>query len=330
MVSSGQLIRHIKAFTLIELLVVVAIITLLISILLPTLNSAKEQARTAKCAANLRSLGQAVRNCATEHNGYGPTWDDGGGPPDQHYFMLTWVDLLFDVDALGDFKAGICPNDKRPDELAEAKGWIWRFVFVENMGVGEKAKRGVRTSYAINAQMHWNNPRDKFVDASRQMYAIDAFWSWIGSISAYHVVHYVQKGWIPDWNLPNWQTGVSWRHGHDFGANVLYRDEHVSLLRPNLSADLDIDDPNGLETAVDTVNTFTWLPGERTDRYDSTPYEGLIEEYHGRLPAWQMEGGRQNYEGTEYAAGFPWELDCRERAHRNAWRKLPNDWRNRR
>ena len=60
-----------KAFTLVELLVVIGIIALLISILLPTLNKAKQQALRVSCSANLRSMGQAMMIYVQE-TGYYP------------------------------------------------------------------------------------------------------------------------------------------------------------------------------------------------------------------------------------------------------------------
>lgn len=318
-----------SGFTLIELLVVVAIIALLISILLPSLKNAKEQARITKCGANLHSIGQALAACGTENHGYGPMWDDGesGGSVGHVVLMLTWVDVLFDNSYLSDSRAGLCPDDQRPDDLAYARGYYaspgWNFRFVDNMGVGEALKFGCRTSFAMNSLMHYNWPGDRFSDPARQIYCADGWWTWFGSTSAYW--------WLTgDGNgitSPTWESAVAWRHTtNGIAGNFLMLDGHVKKAIPN---------PQGIvppsstqfDQTVNTVSMFTFLPGEDAKRYDWDAYKGLVTDYTGRVPQWVTGQGQKLINNSVVPWDYPGDLLApSQKTDKSLWRKFPNDW----
>ncbi|NIA06463.1 MAG: DUF1559 domain-containing protein [Actinobacteria bacterium] len=77
-------------FTLIELLVVVAIIALLVAILLPALESAREEGRLSACATNLHHIGLALHLYANDNYGYLPPARSGQAPD----IWYWWAGLI--------------------------------------------------------------------------------------------------------------------------------------------------------------------------------------------------------------------------------------------
>lgn len=85
-----------KGFTLIELLVVVAIIALLISILLPSLQHARKQAAAVACMSNLDQVNKALRMYQDEHDGWLPQSYNRTNPYDNGLGSL-WSEAAWGV-----------------------------------------------------------------------------------------------------------------------------------------------------------------------------------------------------------------------------------------
>lgn len=101
--------RRSRGFTLIELLVVVAIIALLISILLPSLSQARQQASGAACAGHLHGIGIAMHMYQSEAKGYMPgnLWSEAAWSKQK---QTLWFYNLFPM-YIPDPKVLMCPGD---------------------------------------------------------------------------------------------------------------------------------------------------------------------------------------------------------------------------
>ncbi|HZZ44567.1 MAG TPA: prepilin-type N-terminal cleavage/methylation domain-containing protein [Tepidisphaeraceae bacterium] len=103
----------VRAFTLVELLVVIGIIALLISILLPTLSTARQAANTAVCASNIRQLATASLLYAIENHGY--------FPPAHLDFLTTNLDRWH----------GTRPNTSAPFDFSTSR--LRRYLYTPNI-----------------------------------------------------------------------------------------------------------------------------------------------------------------------------------------------------
>ncbi len=103
--------RRLDSFTLIELLVVLAIIALMGVLLSPALNSAILKARSIACAGNLRQIGIAAMQAATDNNNKYPEINQAAAP------IYTDASATNMIGALGPY--GITTNTlKCPVDMA--------------------------------------------------------------------------------------------------------------------------------------------------------------------------------------------------------------------
>ncbi|MGL6194133.1 MAG: DUF1559 domain-containing protein, partial [Thermoguttaceae bacterium] len=117
--------RLLSGFTLVELLVVIAIIGILIALLLPAVQAAREAARRMQCTNKLKQIGLAVHNFHDAMNALPPS-SVGENRASTHILLLPYLEQTAAYEIFNSLPSGLATNLNR---ITTGSAPVWDEVF---------------------------------------------------------------------------------------------------------------------------------------------------------------------------------------------------------
>ena len=154
----GRTRRRLRGFTLVELLVVIAIIGLLVSLLIPAVNSARESARRMQCANSMRQLSLGILNHESALNYLPPSYTRPGRSAldfDTNHSLITFVLPFIERQDLADrisFEFDWSETQKPSRETANANATLTDLPLTQCPSAPERSIGGA-ADYAVCGNM---------------------------------------------------------------------------------------------------------------------------------------------------------------------------------